>query len=249
MTKSTSPHIQWHSFWFGFMISLSVFLVIVLFLVITKHLSFTSPTAPQNISKDTPVKNETEKTTPRSLNDIMATLNIDADKIKQCVDEKTFAQKVQDDIDSGIAADVQGTPHAFIMTDEALYEIPGAYEEKGMRTFFDDLIADRKPKAINIKATHDLAPISEKDRIKGVDFAKITVVIYSDMDCPYCKKFHKSITNIMPDYTDSIRWVFRHMPIDRSHPEARAKAETAECIAATTNNDHFWTFIEAVFAQ
>lgn len=240
---------HWHSFWFGFMTALSCVLCVILFCVITERMIFVDQ---KTENKESEPVTEKEQETPQksmSLTSIIQSLNIDPTEVEKCVADGSFAQKVQDDIDSGKKAGAQGTPHSFVMFNDALYEIPGAYDEIGMREFFDDLLANQKPKAINIKSTTKLAPITAQDHIMGKENAKITVVMYSDMDCPYCKSFHTSVTNIMPDYTESIRWVFRHMPIDASHPDAREKAETAECVASLSDDEHFWSFIADIFAQ
>lgn len=239
---------HWHSFLFGFMCALSVVLSILLILTITNHITFKNNSSPKKVSL--PDKAESEKmiTPNQSLQDIVASLDIDMNEFQACMDEGRFAQTVQENIDSATAAGVQGTPHSFVLIDNALYEIPGAYSEKGMREFFDDLLAGNDPLAEEISAKTDLAPINDDDWIIGDDSARITVIEYSDMDCPYCKAFYQATKNIMTDYP-AIRWAFRHMPVDGLHPQAREKAETAECIGSIGGGVKFWEFLDMMFAQ
>lgn len=181
--------------------------------------------------------------------DFFNTLNISSTDVTLCVEEKRFDGKIQSDIDSALAAKVKGTPHSYVMIDDALYEIPGAYEEKGMREFFDDLLAQKTPRATDISDKTTVTPVSADDRIIGPDNARITIITYSDLDCPHCKKFHAAITNIQPDYANTIRLVFRHMPVVASHPDARIKAEIAECIGLLWGNEGFWAFIDYALSR
>lgn len=250
MEKHHSHHhaTHWNSFWFGFMVALATVLTCLLILTITEHISF-------DVRKD-PSYKKTERTisdentdSAQSLTQVVTELELDATEIHNCVLNKTYAEKVVGDTESGTKAGVKGTPHSFVLIDEAIYEIPGNYEGDGIREFFDDLLASKKPKAKDISSKTDLAPVSENDWKRGKDDARITVIIYSDMDCPYCKTFHATVSNMMPDYSDTVRWVFRHMPVDTLHPNAREKAETAECIGKIGGSEKFWAFLDIMYTQ
>ncbi len=240
---------HWHSFWFGFMTSLSIVLFLLLIGTITNKISFgqISSTKKVSIQKTTSSKESPVKTPSISNDAILKKLNINKNEFDKCVTEKKFADAVQANVDSGQKAGVKGTPHSFVIVDDAMYEIPGAQSEKGMREFFDDLLAGNELKAKDISDQKDVDPVTDDDWIKGKDDAKITVVMYSDIDCPYCKQFHKSTLALMADYKDDVRWVFRHMPIDTLHPNARAKAEAAECIGDLGGGVAFWQYIDNLF--
>jgi protein-disulfide isomerase len=240
---------HWHSFWFGFMSALSVILLFLLIGTITERVSFGDFS-----SKKTSIKKSTETTPPastvsKSFEQFIQDNNIDQQEFDICLADRRYRETVQNSIDSGTVAGVKGTPHSFVLVDNAIYEIPGAHSEKGMREFFDDLLAGNDPRAKDISSTTKLTPISESDWIRGEDDAHITVIEYSDVDCPFCKEFHTSTTNLMNDYADDIRWVFRHMPIDELHPDARKKAEASECMGELGGADAFWNYIDALFKQ
>ncbi|HIP49879.1 MAG TPA: hypothetical protein EYG99_00330 [Candidatus Pacebacteria bacterium] len=240
---------HWHSFWFGFMSALSVILLFLLIGTITERVSFGefSP-------KKTSIKKSTETITDvppisKSFEQFIKDNNIDKEAFDVCLADGRYKETVQNDIDSGKAAGVKGTPHSFVLIDDAIYEIPGAHTEKGMREFFDDLLSGNDARAKDISTTTELAPVSETDWIRGEDDARITVIEYSDIDCPFCKDFHISITNLMDDYAEDVRWVFRHMPIDGLHPDARTKAEASECIGELGGVDAFWKYIDTLLKQ
>ncbi len=242
--KSYKTH--WHSFWFGFMSALSIILFFLLIGTITERISFgVASTKKTSIKKSTETANDIS-TTAKSFEQFIQDNNIDKEKFDTCLADRQHKKDVQNDIDSGKLAGVKGTPHSFVLIDDAIYEIPGAVTEKGMREFFDDLLAGNNPRAKDISSTTNLAPVDKSDWIRGRDNARITVIEYSDLDCPFCKDFHKSVTNIMKDYSKDVRWVFRHMPVDELHPDARTKAEASECIGGLSGADAFWKYVDTL---
>jgi len=240
---------HWHSFWFGFMSALSVILFFLLIGTMTEHVSFGNLSPKKTSIKKITEATMTSSTVSKSFEQFIKDNNIDQEEFDTCLADRRYQEAVQNSIDDGTAAGVKGTPHSFVLIDDAIYEIPGAHSEKGMREFFDDLLAGNDPRAKDISSTTKLTPISESDWIRGGDDARITVIEYSDVDCPFCKEFHKSTTNLMSDYTDDVRWIFRHMPIDGLHPDARKKAEASECIGELGGADAFWDYIDTLFKQ
>lgn len=249
MENNTTYKTHWHSFWFGFMCALATVLFALLVFTVTEKITFNQITS-QKKAKVTDVAQEpSEKIADASLEDLAANLEISREEFTTCMTERRHEQIVQDNIDSGTKAGVKGTPHSFVLIDDAIYEIPGAYDEAGMREFFDDLLAGNDPRATDVSAERDVEPVGETDWIIGNEDARITVIEYSDIDCPYCKSFHASISNMRTDYVDDVRWVFRHMPVDGLHPNAREKAEAAECVGEIGGGVSFWQYIDTLFEQ
>jgi hypothetical protein len=73
---------------------------------------------------------------------------------------------------------------------------------------------------------------------KGDDHAPVTIVEFSDFECPYCRRFAGLLDEVWPEERDSVRVVFHHMPLSM-HPWARAAAEGAACAQLQTS-DAFW---------
>jgi protein-disulfide isomerase len=81
----------------------------------------------------------------------------------------------------------------------------------------------------------------------GPSSAKITVVVFSDFECPYCRGLAKTLhDNIPQKYPTDVRVVFRDFPIDAIHKWARAASEAAHCLAIQ-KPDAFWAFHDWVF--
>ena len=98
------------------------------------------------------------------------------------------------------------------------------------------------------QATVELNDITSEDHLRGdLETAQVVLVEFSDLDCPFCTRFHKTLLQVQAEYGDQIAWVYRHFPLDSLHPEARSKAEATECIAELGGNETFWTAIDALF--
>ncbi len=89
--------------------------------------------------------------------------------------------------------------------------------------------------------------VDEKnDHIRGNKNADVTIVEYSDFECPFCKNFHNTMKQVIDTYGDDVRWVYRHLPLDSLHSQARKEALASECAA---EQGKFWEFADIIFAQ
>jgi Na+:H+ antiporter, NhaA family len=80
------------------------------------------------------------------------------------------------------------------------------------------------------------APITSEDHVQGPTDAAITLVQYGDYECPYTRMTRHSVHELQREHNDTLRFVFRHSPLDEIHPHARAAASAAE--AAATHRGH-----------
>jgi len=82
------------------------------------------------------------------------------------------------------------------------------------------------------------------DHIRGNQNAKITIIEYSDTECPYCNRFHATMKQIMDTYGDQVRWVLRHNPLDGLHANARKAAVAEECAG---EQGKFWELADYLY--
>ena len=101
---------------------------------------------------------------------------------------------------------------------------------------------DPTPTAPTPSAKVDIE-IKDTDHIRGDKNAPVTIVEYSDFQCPYCAKFHKTLNQVMKNYKGEVNWVYRHFPLD-FHEYARSAAEASECAA---DQNKFWEYNDALF--
>lgn len=98
-------------------------------------------------------------------------------------------------------------------------------------------------------ASIDVASVSGSDHVLGdPSTAKVTIIEYSDLECPFCKIFHSTLHEIVNEYGNQVSWVFRQFPIVQLHSKAPNEAAASECVAELGGNDAFWKFIDQVFA-
>jgi len=96
----------------------------------------------------------------------------------------------------------------------------------------------------------NLRPVdANRDHIFGNPNAPITLIEYSDFECPYCKRFHPTVTKLLKNNPDKLRWVYRHFPLGFHNPGAQKQAEASECVAEIGGNGAFWKFSDAIYKR
>jgi protein-disulfide isomerase len=82
---------------------------------------------------------------------------------------------------------------------------------------------------------------------RGPDKAPVTIVEFSDFQCPYCGREFPVVERLMKEYDGKVRLVFRHFPLD-FHPYAQKAAEAGAC-AAEQGTDKFWKLHDKMFGN
>jgi protein-disulfide isomerase len=85
--------------------------------------------------------------------------------------------------------------------------------------------------------------------VKGAATAKMVLVEFSDFECPYCgRHVQTAYRDIQRQYVDTgrIKYVFRHLPLEQIHPQARKAAEASEC---ARDQGKFWEFHDRLFVN
>jgi len=80
--------------------------------------------------------------------------------------------------------------------------------------------------------------------VKGATNQRVTIVEFSDFECPFCKQAQSVLTQIVESYGRTVRLVFKHLPLE-GHRNSLPAARAAYCAA---EQDRFWQFQDAVFA-
>ncbi|MEK7531187.1 MAG: thioredoxin domain-containing protein [Patescibacteria group bacterium] len=99
--------------------------------------------------------------------------------------------------------------------------------------------------------TSDVPPVTAEDHRLGSPDAPITIIEYSDLDCPFCKQFHATMKEIMNEYgaAGKVAWVYRNFPLAQLHPNAPKLAEASECVAEQLGNEGYWKFLDVLFTH
>ncbi|MFA6257325.1 MAG: thioredoxin domain-containing protein [Candidatus Paceibacterota bacterium] len=171
-----------------------------------------------------------------------------------CMESAKFKDKVQASLDEGIKAGVEGTPASFILKNGQLVSfitedgkeydsIPGAQPYEIVKANIARILESDVP----LKKA-PITPVSIDDHIVGdLNNAKLVIVEYSDLECPFCQRFHGVMKQIVAESDGSIAWVYRHFPLVQIHQNAFNAAMASECAVAQKGNDAFWKYADRAF--
>lgn len=80
---------------------------------------------------------------------------------------------------------------------------------------------------------------------KGPSGARVTVVEFSDFQCPHCREFSKILREVAPKYPQ-VRFVFKDFPLTQAHPWAMTAALAVRCVYIQSP-EAFWAVQDAIF--
>lgn len=82
---------------------------------------------------------------------------------------------------------------------------------------------------------------------KGPESAKVTIVEYSDFQCPFCTRGYQTIENqVLKEYGDKVRFIYKNYPLP-FHPWAEPAAIATECVLDQKQNDAYWKLYSYYF--
>ena len=183
------------------------------------------------------------------LTGLAADLDLDAGAFKACMADTEQADRVQANVDEAMALGVNGTPFFFL----AGYGLSGAqpYElfeaavelaendelddviEAQAREYYDAMVAQAQAMARQASEPVDVS--LENAHVIGDADAPVTIVEYTDFQCPYCARHAlETFPQIEEDLveTGKVRYVFKDLPLTSIHPQAMLAAEASQCAGA-----------------
>lgn len=155
-------------------------------------------------------------------------IGLDSNKFNQCFDDQKFASNIDKDIADAKTVSVEATPSFLINGKLVVGALPFADFKKEIDTA---LSGTKDPNAKEIANGH--FPVD------GNDNAAVTIVEFSDLECPFCRRFwSETYPQIKKDYIDTgkAKMYFRHYPLE-FHPNAKPFANAVEC---ANEQDKFW---------
>lgn len=186
-----------------------------------------------------------------SLISLAKELKLSMSKFKTCVKENKYASKVQADEQDGAQAGAQGTPYSLAIGPKGeVIPIGGAYPYQVVEGIIKQFKGEKVtlPEGAELPkeekgVTYRAVDVS-KEAVRGNVNAQITIIEYTDLECPYCKRFHQTMEQIMATYSNDVRLVLRHFPLDSLHKKSRAEANAVECAA---EQGKFWEYVDGIF--
>ena len=190
----------------------------------------------------------------------------DVDAYNECVAGGSKQPIVQERVDEAQSLGFSGTPSFRFanMTTGDTFDVVGAQPYDVFAQTIDTMLAGEVPAApeqpeqpsaeIPFWATAEgLAPDPDRpgynmagDLIRGSQDALVTVIEFSDFQCPYCQQHFTDTQPVLDENfvdTGRVNWVFKHFPLD-IHPQAPAAAVASECAA---EQGQFWEMHHLLF--
>ena len=173
-------------------------------------------------------------------------VGVSKDKLTACIkdtDTNTLNQKIAVSVESAMKAlkpEQKGTPYSIVVGKNGLKtEIFGADSYANVKKAIDEVNAGK----VTVKYGGDVPAVTAEDHLFGNPDAPVTIIEYSDFECPYCARFHPTLEQVVAESNGSVNWVYRHWPIHNTIE----KLVAAECVAKIKGNDAFWKYADLLF--
>ncbi len=178
-------------------------------------------------------------------------LGLDVARFKKELESGKYQAYINKDKAEARSLGANGTPTFFING----RKVVGALPYSRFKEIVDALLAPKKPVLKILPNLRLIRPvkIQKKEKYGSVDGspawgpkdAPVTIVEYSDFQCPFCHRAAATIKKIKQAYGDKVRLIFKHLPLS-FHRNAHIAAEASMCAHA---QGKFWAFHDKLFAN
>ncbi|WNG56368.1 thioredoxin domain-containing protein [Archangium gephyra] len=123
--------------------------------------------------------------------------------------------------------------------------LSGSKKQERAREFFAELKKNANVQVTLPEPPRERKTVAATGAAKGPENAPITIVEFSDFQCPYCSRANESVEQVLKAYPNQVRLVFRHFPLD-FHQQAPKASEAALC---AQDQGKFWEMHDKLFAN
>ncbi len=182
---------------------------------------------------------------------------------KQAIESDKYGDKFEQSQDLALDLQARGTPHFFING----IRLAGAQPFEKFKEVIDEQLA--KAKKLVAKGTprakvyeevmkegkepppppkKEIPPAPKDSPVKGNPNAKIVIQEFSDFECPFCSRVNPTVEQIMKEYPNDVKIVWRNLPLP-FHKNAPLAAEAAYEVYQQKGDKAFWEYHNKLFAS
>ncbi|MFW6042445.1 MAG: thioredoxin domain-containing protein [Chloroflexota bacterium] len=179
-------------------------------------------------------------------------LNLDETQFDSCLDEGTFEARVQAGLERGAQRGVNSTPSFFLNDQRLVGAQPLQVFDEAIATVLDGRELAQEPQEPAQEPAAAPTPAAISDDVaatKGDPTAPVTIVEFTDYQCPYCARYvEETLPNLVETFVESgdVYYVMKDFPLDHIHEEARAAAAAARCAG---EQEAYWEMHDLLFAR
>ena len=122
-------------------------------------------------------------------------------------------------------------------------EILSEHREQGIEVLYRRRLFARYGAEVLLPPPRLAVPISDADPLRGPVNAPVTIVVFSDFQCPGCRQARKMLAEVQGTYGDKVRLVYKQFPLP-AHPDAALAAQASLCAA---DQGKFWQLHDWMF--
>ena len=206
------------------------------------------------------------------LEEHKAELPADWETLKKDMESKNIENLVAEDIKTATSLALRGTPASFVngrfisgalpidsfkkVIDEEFSKAEG----KGLKgdALYRDIIKDGKPavaKTNGNKAEKDEDPnkvysvkLTGKEAVKGSKNPKVTIVEFSDFQCPFCNRANSTINSVIEKYKNDVKLVYKNFPLG-FHKDAKPAAVFARAVKNIYGDEKFFKLADILYSR
>jgi protein-disulfide isomerase len=172
-------------------------------------------------------------------------LRLNTNEFTSCLESGKFAESVTTDMNNGSSLDVSATPSFFING----RMVVGAQPYSTFKEMIDQELSGNRSPLTPEEASGSAQVDVAKGHLPviGSNKAKITIVEFSDFQCPFCERFFlDTYPQLKKEYLDTgkAQLTFRHYPLTSIHPNAQKAHEASEC---ANEQGKFWEYHDKLF--
>jgi protein-disulfide isomerase len=196
------------------------------------------------------------------LVDLMEGIGVNGDELRTCLQENRYTAVVQADMEEGRQLGLTGTPSFFINGFPLVGALPYEIFEQMINLAESGELAqaiavneqqqqrEQQERAAAELAANQPVSIDLGDApSKGDPNAPVTIVEYSDYQCPFCARHATSTMLNLQQYIDAgqVYYIFKDFPLDSIHPQAQKAHEAARCSQELAGVEAYWQMHDILF--